>query len=433
MRSLLKNLTESIPYSIGKYLVKVPFSWRLGKDYTYFKNLIEEYQHWNDDRQANYLIEHINAILDFAWNNIPFYRKFYQEHGISSYKINYLDQFEKFPILSKDNARILSKSINGFMLLNTGGSSGIPFSFYVDKNAFAREWAHMHYIWNLAGYKVHDLKLTLRGKNIDRYVKYNAVHNEFIINTYQKVNQNNNKIMKLFHDFIIKYVHGYPSAVYNFFKELEICTSETEKKIIKRNLRSCLLGSEFPAQYMKDYLLDKWNLNSISWYGHSEMCVLAYDKNSDNRYYPLYTYGFVEEVGQKLIGTSFHNYDMPLIRYDTNDIVNAKKQDNGLINYFSITAGRQGDFVTDRDGVKIPLTALLFGRHHKIFNIAKFIQVGQQKNGEVTFYVTLNCNNHKYDLSQFFDISNVNIECNFVLLQEPILTKTGKFKLKVDK
>ena len=50
------------------------------------------------------------------------------------------------------------------MLLNTGGTTGAPFCFYIDKNAFAREWAHMHYIWELKGYNYKDLKSNIKRK-----------------------------------------------------------------------------------------------------------------------------------------------------------------------------------------------------------------------------------------------------------------------------
>ena len=37
----------------------------------------------------------------------------------------------------------------------------------------------------------------------------------------------------------------------------------------------------------------------------------------------------------------------------------------GLVKEFAIKEGRSGDFIEDRNGKKIPLTALIFGRHHK--------------------------------------------------------------------
>jgi phenylacetate-CoA ligase len=228
-------------------------------------------------------------------------------------------------------------------------------------------------------------------------------------------------------------VHGYPSAIYEFFKELESVLNIEKKKVITENIVSCLFGSEFPVPYMVNYLSSTWNLDYISWYGHSEMAILAYDEEKKNQYKPLMTYGYVEVEENKLLGTSYNNFDMPLIRYDTGDRVEGEIADNGVLEYFSIKEGREGDFIVDKSGKKIPLTALIFGRHHKMFDIADFIQVGQDEDGKVTFYVTLK-DTTKIDtekMEQYFDLSNVDIDYKFKIVDAPIRSKIGKMKLKV--
>ena len=90
--------------------------------------------------------------------------------------------------------------------------------------------------------------------------------------------------------------------------------------------------------------------------------MLAYDNDCSNRYRPFATYGLAEVVDGHLIGTSFHNFDMPLIRYDTGDLVEATKvSEGGLVEELAIKEGRSGDFIEDKHGKKIPLTALISG------------------------------------------------------------------------
>lgn len=47
-----------------------------------------------------------------------------------------------------------------------------------------------------------------------------------------------------------------------------------------------------------------------------------------------------------------------------------------MIDEFAIKEGRSGDFIEDKHGKKIPLTALIFGRHNKAFDVADYIQIG---------------------------------------------------------
>ena len=324
-----------------------------------------------------------------------------------------------------------TNNFKGAMKINTGGTSGEPFSFYIDKDAFAREWAHMHTIWGIKDYKKTDLKITLRGKNLGKKnIVYNPVHNEFIINTYKSINLFKDELINLFKTYKIKYVHGYPSAIYEFFKELETLVTKEEKTLVQKNIISCFFGSEFPMLNITQYLSQVWQLDYISWYGHSEMAVLAYDEFKTNNYEPFMSYGYAEVVENKLIGTSYNNFDMPLIRYDTGDLVEPNYRNNGLLKSFKIKEGREGDYILDNNGKKIPLTALIFGRHHTIFNVADFIQVAQGSSGKVIFYITLKDKN-VMNIEQYFDLTNVNIDYEFAILDTPIRTNAGKLKLKI--
>ena len=430
----IKNAVSNLPYSIGHYLTYIPFSWRLGSTYTHSTQLIKKYNNFSDDEKIAYLLKKLNQIISFATNNFDFYNNLYKEYGVIGTKLKYLDDFAKYPIITKKMIREHTKDFSGAMRINTGGTSGEPFSFYIDKDAFAREWAHMHYIWSLKGYSKNDIKITLRGKNLgNKNIIYNPVHNEFIINTYKSVANFKGELLSLFRKYKIKYVHGYPSAIYKFFKDLEEILNDVEKKLITNNIVSCLFGSEFPVPYMTKYLEYTWGLDYISWYGHSEMAILAYDQKKSNQYKPLMTYGYAEVIDNKLLGTSYNNFDMPLIHYDTGDRVECRKDKNGLLEYFSIKEGREGDFIIDKLGNQIPLTALLFGRHHKIFDIANFIQVGQPKNGVIIFFITLK-DTAKVDstrIEQYFDLRNVEVDYSFEILNTPIRSKQGKMKLKV--
>jgi len=237
----------------------------------------------------------------------------------------------------------------------------------------------------------------------------------------------------LFSKYPIKYFQGYPSSIYNFFRELDSALDNKDKQFISSKIKSLFFSSEFPLPYMVEYLRDTWKLDYISWYGHSEMCVLAYDQDNSYCYRPFATYGYAEDVGGMLHGTSFHNFDMPLIRYATGDLIESKKDSFGMIDYFRIKEGREGDFIEDKRGAKVSLTALVFGRHHKIFNHADFVQISQDRPGNITFYLsflgepTIQVN----DAPKYFDLEGLNIDTKFICIRNPILTKNGKLKLKV--
>ena len=435
MKAFLKRIVELIPYSIGSKLVFIPFKLRLGSGYTKSSNDILRFKNLKISEQEDFIVSRFSDIFEYAKTTFPFYTELYKKHGVIDLKIKCLKDIEKVPIISKSDIRDYITQFNGSLKLNTGGSTGEPFVFYVDKNAFAREWAHMHTIWKLKEYSPKDIKITFRGKDLgNRNIVFNTVHNEFIINTYKSISLFKDEFIQLLIKHDVKYIHGYPSAIYNFLKEFEEVANEDEKQMLKNSIIACFLGSEFPTPIITSYLSEKWNFDYISWYGHSEMCILAYDLLKNNKYIPFNTYGYTEVVDDKLIGTSFHNYDMPLIRYNTGDIVSANYYDNGLVKDFTITEGREGEFIIDNNGTKIALTALIFGRHHKAFEYVDFIQVKQDViSGQVIFYLVAKEKVKSIIIEkEMLDLQNINIDYAIEFIENPIKTKMGKVKLKIE-
>ena len=77
------------------------------------------------------------------------------------------------------------------------------------------------------------------------------------------------------------------------------------------------------------------------------------------------------------------------------------------------------------------LNGLIFGRHHLIFNRAKFVQIAQSKPGHAVLYVTLDKFGSRNVLEKEFDTSGVNIKFTYHILKRPIVTSSGKVLLKV--
>ena len=477
LKKTLKGLVERIPYPIGRIMALVPFGVRLGKGYAAAKaecRLFDCSEISADrrslyeakslercsigqlsERQEGYAVEHFRKVFEYAREKFPCYRELYAKAGVLDLKIESVTDIQKVPIVDKRWTREHFAEFKGAYRLNTGGSSGEPTAFWMDKECWAREWAHMHTIWEKLGYKYTDLKLAIRGKNLGkRPFAYNPVHNEYIINTYLAVKDYADDLKRLFQKRKPKWFHGYPSSIYQFILECESAFGEDGTRQLFKGVIGLLLSSEYPHPYIVQKF-ESYGLKWISWYGHSEMAVLAYGtiehhssdfaSQSDLRsvdisndpnnqtilYHPFVTYGLTEIVNGHLIGTSYHNFDMPLIRYDTGDLVEKVEIKGGGFG-FRIKEGRSGDFVEDKNGKKIPLTALIFGRHHKAFDIADHVQIRQQIPGKATLIVS----GSKEVLAgkamaDLFDLTNVAIDFDMEIVDKPIRTAAGKLKLKV--
>ena len=122
----------------------------------------------------------------------------------------------------------------------------------------------------------------------------------------------------------------------------------------------------------------------------------------------------------------------PLIRYDTEDSIDDMVLTDGILSSFTIKDGRSGQFITDMTGKNIPLTGLIFGRHHALFEYCSHIQLCQREKGEaLVLYTALGMLPENFRAEEYFDVSNVDIKFNFKKIDNPVKTPAGKINLLV--
>lgn len=443
LRVKAKKIVRELPYPVGRFIAHIPFDIVFGKRFNQFKKEFKTFSTFDDKLKRAYYFHKIKNIVSHSYKNNKFYNDFYTRNNFHPDQLKSFGDISKIPILKKNDLLKYTfdkraNSDNASDKINTGGTTGEPLEFYIENNALAREWAHMLHIWSKLDYERTDLKLNFRGINIGQNViKYNAPGNEYIVNAYAENSRVADVLESLLQRKTIYYLHGYPSAIYEFTKYIHQNRPALLQQLNK-TLKGILLGSEFPAPIYRDLIDEVFSCRNISWYGHSEMCILAYEKNEKYKYEPMGSYGYCEAVSKgqnsyRLIGTSFYNTASPFIRYDTGDLVSPIQQENGLLKSFSIEEGRVGEFIIDKNGQHVSLTALIFGRHHSVFGQAKFIQVRQSKKGEARILITHGETEQlsSYQARANFDAKNVNIDFTFEIIDEPYRTKAGKIPLLI--
>lgn len=433
-----RQLAELIPPSAGVVLNYIPFPIRLGYNYKKFYRRADRMMNADHASRVDFIVSNMDAIYKHFRNHSPFYNHFLQQSGSDITEIRSLDDVARLPLITKAVLRempVESRTIlkYGLKQVNTGGTSGSPLSFFLEDNFYSREWSHMHYMWRKIGYDPTMTKITIRGKNIVDIFKYRFNQNEFLINSYYSFkSEDYMKLLKVFRRYNTRFIHGYPSAIYYFLKEISV-SAPFLLEFLQENIKGVMFGSEYPSPHFRDYIESLLTENTISWYGHTEGVVLAGEINQKFEYVPFHSYGFTEAVRSEnhyhLVGTSYDNFAAPFIRYDTEDLITPKFNEYGLLESFKITEGRLGDFVKDKNNKNISLTALIFGRHHRLFERVNFIQVKQIVPGQIiVYYSNTNLIENPSDL---FDSTNLNLDVFFQQVKEPFKTSYGKIPLLI--
>lgn len=432
---------QNLPYFLGKLISFVPFALRpgIGKLYRSRSRDIQCFENYSAKDKKEYIFTRIYNLVEYAINNVPFYREYYRNCGFKLSCLKSFNDIGKIPVINKSllmeyDIEYRSSVIRDRYKVNTGGSSGQTLAFFIQSSSMAHEWAHMHKIWSKCGYKQSDLKLAFGGRSdIIDHIKYDFVRHSYFIDVYTDFQSMRDKLRKLLMRRKILYLHGYPSAIYKF----AICCSNKDKEILyllRKNLKGIFLGSEYPAPKYREKTEAVFQVPTVSFYGHTERCILAYEKSNPYEYCPFQTYGFAEAVKNEngnydLVGTSYYNMASPFIRYNTEDEIGDVLYKEELLYSFSMVGGRKGEFIFDKNGIKIPLTGLVFGRHHRLFDFCTYIQVQQTEPG---FASILYVSQHPLqNVNELFDSSNVNIKFNFQRVDKPIRTALGKVPLIV--
>ena len=439
--NLIKTKKIRLPIWFGLLLNRIPFSLRPGinKEYKKQSNLINEFEHNMIEEKESYIVAQFVRIFTHAYKNIKFYNDLYVKHGIKPEDIKTIDDIKKVPVITKSSLRkfdLVDRSFNvkNRLLVNTGGSSGEPFSFYTDPIRYGNEWAHIHNMWSVYDYKPSDLKLVLAGRiHAKDRVTYDFARNSLLYDIYGNENIQAQQLIRILKIYPIKYLHGYPSSIYEFAK---YCETNNELLIsLKKHLKAAFLSSESPLPHYRDKIEKVFEIPTQPFYGHTETCVMAIEV--EKYIYDAYqTYGFAEAIKSDdgkyhLVGTSYYNFASPLIRYDTEDIIEPMDLDEPILSKFKITEGRIGEYILDRNGKKIPLTGLIYGRHHELFNYADHMQVFQKEQGEAIILFVPNKIIDESEAQKLFNSNNVDVNFIFKKIDKPILNNSGKVNLKV--
>ena len=414
MNTSIKRSVASLPYPLKqglKYVYgAIPLPLRYGKEFRETYAFLQKSQWWNREQLEEYQLEQLSKLLHHAYENVPYYRRVFDEKGLKPKDIQDFKDLQQLPYLTKqiiqDNLEDLKArnySPSKFQYVTTGGSTGIPMGFYIEKGVSgAKEWAFMTTQWNRVGYQFGDKCIVLRGNVVEsaskgKFWEYDPVNKWLILSSYHLTDENMPKYIQKIREFKPDFVQAYPSAISilaRFMKENDIESFSSVKAL--------LCGSEnlYPSQ--RELLEAVLKCRVYSWYGHTEQAVLAGECEYSNFYHIFPEYGIVELIGEngesvtkenaigEIVATGLNNFIFPFIRYKTMDLgvyTNKKCECGRKYPLLKRVEGRLQEFIVANDGNLLPLGPAIFGIHDAEWTKVKQIQFLQETPGELVIQV----------------------------------------------
>jgi len=392
-RNVYYNFPQPLKTFLGSLYGSIPLEIRFGRQFSIHKKLLEKFENGTEQYKQDYIYNKILETLIFAETYIPYYKKKFNEYGLSSRDFKTIEDIKKFPAISKlemkEHLDELYTDVRYRPVAHyTGGSLTTPTKFYLAANSRAKEKVYNNFIFTKIGYKYRTPTLLLKGRDVsipekDIYWEYEPIDNYFLLaNNYL----NSDKFPKMFEkakEFGPKFIFGYPSAVLSFIKMSRRFGFDPLPGI-----EGIILASEtcYPdeIEIIRDFFRDS---RVLSLYGNSERDVIGY--RVADHYNLLGSYAAMRVVDGEIVTTSFDNFVMPFINRRSGDFATGDVTVYGnsdIAKKVGNIEGRTKDFLVSEDNRLVSITTMCGGQHLPLMDIDA-IQYIQEEPGIVTVLV----------------------------------------------
>ncbi len=340
------------------------------------RRLLDKTQWWSAAELQDYQWQRFQAILRHAYATVPFYRRLLDEHGIRPEQIQSLADVGRLPIVTKEHVRTAGPDListafrKGFLRgARTGGSTGTPLVIYRDLSSIGYEHAFVRRQWEWAGIGLADRCAILMSKVVadpnqthGKLYQYVPFMRDLILSTHHLSADTALGYAETIRRYGVKALVGYPSA-------LSFLARSCLNAGFDLPLRAALTTSEAITPKMREEIQRAFHCSVFDFYGSAErVCYIHTCEHGS--YHVIPEYGFTEFVPidatekprYKIIATGFWNRGMPLIRYDTGDVVVKTERPCACGRAFPTIEsvdGREGDVIRTPSGRQLGVTLIV--------------------------------------------------------------------------
>ena len=435
------------------YILFMPIHhWMIGRSAAVYYHELNKSQWLPKKNIKDLQSKKLNLLVQHAYKHVPYYRDKMDCLNLLPEDIQTIDDLNKLPLLSKKNVRenihfdLMSDNHDKSKIqkITTSGSTGQPFTYYVDKHQLEFRWAATLRGMEMTDYKFGDKQARLWHQTI-------GLTRIQIFKEYLDAFFTRRKFFPVFEikqkniDKMIKKISRYkPVLIDGYAEAITLCARYVSKNEKLSNRKMSIISS---AQMLPEHsrkLIEK-NLNSTVYdkYGSREFSGIAYECNKHSGHHIVAENYIVEilkdnnpakpnQVGEIVI-TDLNNYCMPLIRYRIGDLaksLGAKDCDCGRgLPLIGDIEGRVQSIIIGANGKYLPGT--YFSHLFKDYEfIVKQYQVLQKKADEIDLKIIKALRFEENLFNELIDKISVVLgektKINVTFVKDIPLIKTGK-------
>lgn len=315
----------------------------------------------------NLRIQNLSNLLEYLKNNNKYYSAFLERFTNNELRAYPMVVLQNLPVIDKPQIKSNLDKIyspdkhHPAQRKKTGGSTGEPFHYFVDKKHISWFWAHIYFFWNLyGGYEPGDPFVTIAGNSlraVNRRAGESLYHH--LQNNYFIKGDVIHPEMKISESRISKAVilYGYPGSIQNLVKIRPDLPGEF------KNLRAVFTTSEQLTPQSRKNIETLFGKPVFDMYGANDGGILSCECAEHNGYHinmlNCYAENFWNENSLcEILLTNLSSYTFPFVRYRVGDL--------GMIKNEPCACGLAWPRITElkgrtRDMIKLPSGEMIHG------------------------------------------------------------------------
>lgn len=339
-------------------------------------NELMETQWLNRNELEDIQRKKLQKLLTHAYQNVPYYKKLFDELNFRSDHFQSFDDILTLPVLTKRDVRsnfdsLLARNCRQFAprLRATSGSTGEPLVFYASKASHSSIWASNWRAFSVIGSTPGKPMATLSGGALmPRTTPLKQKIYVFFMNVLQLPAYHLSEEEMESYVTLLRRRRPFPSHLYSYASAAYLFARYILKREISDiSFQAIFTTSEVLSTLQREIIQEAFHCPVFDTYGNNEASCYAFEcEFHDGLHYGM-EHSYLEvldtdnrpqnagKVG-RFIGTNLENYAMPLIRYDTGDLGAIANDNCGCgrgLRKISHILGRSRDFILTPDGREI--------------------------------------------------------------------------------
>ena len=339
---VLETLYRRVPIIMQNLMVTVYgyqlHRMRYGGNWARYFAELNKSQWFSIDQLETLQMQRLTGLLNRAYDNVPYYQKLFDQHGIHPDDIRCLADLERVPILQKMTLRdcpeaLVARNIEKRELIrdHTSGTTGTALVLYNTRDTHQRTWAFIERFRNWTGVTVADKRASFGVRIVAPFEqirppfwRYNPAEKQLLFSIYHLAPENLVAYSKALRRFAPILIEGYPSAIYTLARFI------LDNKLETAHPKAIITTAETLFEYQRQIIEQAFGCKVYDFYGSSEFATFACECPKGGLHVNS-EFGILEILKEdgtragpgtwgKFVVTGFANGTQPLIRFEIGDM-----------------------------------------------------------------------------------------------------------------